>query len=96
MKVLPGGCLKYLFAFYLRVVLFFLPLLGGFCRGCPCVPCWIWSSPVRDGENNDRCVRELGIYISGTGGQHFCGARGNVGIRYLRVFGLLFIYIFSP
>ena len=24
------------------------------------------------------------------------GARGNVGIRYLRVFGLLFIHMFSP
>ena len=62
MKVLPGGCLKYLCAFYLRVVLFSLPVLGGFCSGCPCVPCWVWSSPVGDGEDDDRCVRELGIY----------------------------------
>ena len=50
--------IKYLCAFYLRVVLFFLPLLGGCsCSGCPCVSCWIWSS---------------------------------------RVFGLLFIHMFSP
>ena len=77
MKVLPGGCLKYLCAFYLRVVLFPLPLLGGFCRGCPCVPCWIWSSPVVDGENNDRCVRQLGIY-QWYRGQHFCGVLGGM------------------
>ena len=47
MKFLPGDCLKYLYAFYLRVVLFSLTLLGGCsCRGCPCVSCWIWSSRV--------------------------------------------------
>jgi len=71
MKVLPGGCLKNLSAFYLRVVLFSLPLSGGFCRGCPCAPYWIWSSPVMDGENNDRCVRELGIYQWYRGGNIF-------------------------
>ena len=68
MKVLPGGCLKYLCAFYLRVVLFSLPLLGGFYRGWLCVPCWIF------------------LWV----------ARGNVGIQYLHVFGLLFIHMFSP
>ena len=57
MKVLPGGHLKYVCALYLQVVLLSLPLLEGFCRGCPCLPCWIWSS---------------------------------------RVFGLLFIHMFSP
>ena len=77
MKVLPGGCLKYLCAFHLRVVLFSLPLLGGFCRGCPCVPCWIWSSPVGDGENNDRCVRELGTSVV-PWGQQFCSALGGM------------------
>ena len=46
MNVLPGGCLQYLCAFYLRVVLFSLSLLGGFCRRCPRVPFWMWSSRV--------------------------------------------------
>ena len=71
MKVLPGDCLKYLCAFYLRVVLFSLPLLGGFCRRCPCGPSWIWSSPLGDGENNERCVSELGIYQWYRGGAIF-------------------------
>ena len=59
-------------------------------------PCWIWSSPVGDEENKDRCVRELGIYQCYRGATFLWGARGNAGIRYLRVFGLLFIHMVSP
>jgi hypothetical protein len=53
---------------------------------------------VGDGENTNRCVREL-IYNSGTGGDIFVWcARGsvNVGIQYLRVFGLLSVRMFIP
>ena len=57
-------------------------------------PCWIWSSPVGDGEN--RCVRELGIYQWYLGASFLWGAGGNVGIRYLRVSELLFIHMFTP
>jgi hypothetical protein len=60
------------------------------------VPYWIWSSPVGDGENNDRCVRELRTYQWHLEATILWGARGNVGIRYLRVFGLLFIHVFPP
>ena len=60
------------------------------------MPCWIWSSPVGNGENDDRCVRELGIYWWYWGATFVWGARGNVGIQYLRVFGLLFMHMFFP
>ena len=50
------------------------------------MPYWIWSSPVGDGENNDRCVIELGISVVPVA-TFLCGARGNVGIRYLVYLG---------
>jgi len=63
MKVIPGGCLKYLCAYYLQIVLFSLPLLGGFSRGvsvCALLDLVITYGGWR--ENNNSCVRELGIY----------------------------------
>jgi hypothetical protein len=81
--------------------LLFFSLYGSFrwfLLGCPCVPYWTWSSPVGDGENTNKRVREL-VRNSGAGGRHFCmGVWGsvNVGIQYLRVFGLLSVRMFIP
>ena len=49
-----------------------------FLLGCPCVSYWAWSSPVGDGENTNRCVREL-VHKSGTRDDFFfCGVLGGV------------------